>query len=75
MTDDESRKAFKAWYQDEDNLDGASWQWPAWQAAVEWATKRERERCADWAWKAREAGHDALWIARRIEWIEQEPKP
>lgn len=67
MTDDESRKAFEAWYQDENNLDGASWQWPAWQTAVEWATKRERERCAKIVWDCHEGEFSPLMAARLIE--------
>lgn len=48
MTDDESRKAFEEW---SIQYYGYTHAYPAdadaWQAAVEWATKRERERCID----------------------------
>lgn len=44
MTDDESRKAFELWENGDINEDGYGWARMAWEAAVEWATKRERER-------------------------------
>lgn len=73
MTDDESRKAWEAYYQSDISDCWRNCSEPIWQAAVEWATKRERERCVkligDWC------DSDETSLEKLIDWICQEPKP
>jgi hypothetical protein len=44
MTDEESRKAFEEYRRESEPFE-AYGMFPSWYRVVEWATKRERERC------------------------------
>ena len=67
MTDEESRQAFLAYSSDASRKDHPFPAYGLWQAAVEWATKRERERCARIAWMAHEDGKMRLRHIREIQ--------